>query len=237
MGFNSESIINMPNDSLINSSSNTINPLEVIRIGMKDKTTLKKSSNSEIEYLYLESANIKVNAAQHSGIKTKKGELLSIADIWLLLTLSKDEYSYKYIINRGNKYINVVDKIKIISIITDTSDNTIVDNITVQIIPIDPNQPTFKDINSINNELVKSESMQVPSTKTTYTHSQLLYPDDLAEIDVSELNNHEIPIFLLFPVSPLTNLQKTNVNRAINTIQSSKDLSSLNSSKTVTGKN
>ncbi|EDO06239.1 hypothetical protein BBOV_II002840 [Babesia bovis T2Bo] len=63
--------------------------------------------------------NIAVNMLDPSGICSRRGEAYSIGDVILLLCIRRTDYSYSSITQRGFKYVNVLERDRIKSILTD----------------------------------------------------------------------------------------------------------------------
>ncbi|KAK2198268.1 bifunctional Cell division control protein 73 [Babesia duncani] len=61
--------------------------------------------------------NIKFNLLAPSGLTNRKGETYVIGDIILLITIKREEYTYTFVTKQGFKYINVLERDRIKSIL------------------------------------------------------------------------------------------------------------------------
>ncbi|ORM41424.1 Cell division control protein 73 [Babesia sp. Xinjiang] len=64
--------------------------------------------------------NVTVNMLDPSGLCNRRGEMYTIGDVVLLLCIRRSEYTYSSISNRGFRYINVLERDRIKSILCDS---------------------------------------------------------------------------------------------------------------------
>ncbi|PHJ19100.1 rna polymerase ii accessory factor cdc73, partial [Cystoisospora suis] len=100
------------------SSGLAVNPLSLIylnvfRKGPSDSMVCRLDTVRGEEALVFPEFNCYSPARLPSGLESRRKELFTLADIFLLLSTPKELYTYTHIAQQGHKYINVLERAKI----------------------------------------------------------------------------------------------------------------------------
>nr|CCA30113.1 RNA polymerase II assessory factor Cdc73p,related [Neospora caninum Liverpool]CEL71359.1 TPA: RNA polymerase II assessory factor Cdc73p,related [Neospora caninum Liverpool] len=104
----------------------SVDPLAFIHASL-DKKSPSLASSCRLERVRGEEAlvfpelNCYLLATMPSGLESRRKEAFSLADIFLLLSTPKELYTYSYIAQKGHRYINVLERSKIVSFLESLS--------------------------------------------------------------------------------------------------------------------
>ncbi|EPT27444.1 RNA polymerase II accessory factor CDC73 [Toxoplasma gondii TgCatPRC2] len=105
-------------DSTGKASGFSVDPLALLHASLK-KSASSASCRLEVvrgeEALVFPELNCYLPATLPSGLESRRKESFSLADIFLLLSTPKELYTYSYIAQKGHRYINVLERSKIVS--------------------------------------------------------------------------------------------------------------------------
>ncbi|XP_952973.1 uncharacterized protein TA07735 [Theileria annulata] len=82
--------------------------------------------------------NLQINVLSPSGLTSRRGELYLVADILLALKLVREEYTYQFVTDRGFKYINILERDRIKSILEEVKVSPELLNFKVEYRAINP---------------------------------------------------------------------------------------------------
>ncbi|OEH80047.1 RNA polymerase II accessory cdc73 family related protein [Cyclospora cayetanensis] len=96
-----------------------LNPLALLRAAYEDGVdSCMLQQVGGVERLVLQKRNCYIDAGAPSGIASRKREAYTVADLWLLLSTPKEAYNYLAITEKGHRYINVLERPKILHAIS-----------------------------------------------------------------------------------------------------------------------
>ncbi|KAL8274705.1 hypothetical protein Esti_001420 [Eimeria stiedai] len=109
-----------------------VSPLVILRVAYEDgqsSCVLQQRSGGggaqnegpSLDQLVLQHRNCFLDARAPTGLESRKREPFCVGDVWLLLATPKENYNYLFTTQKGFKYINVLDRQRVVSAVTEAA--------------------------------------------------------------------------------------------------------------------
>ncbi|KAK1442694.1 Cdc73/Parafibromin domain containing protein [Babesia gibsoni] len=115
----------------------TANAIEILKgVSSSDCAVEFALEASGVVVCRIHSQNVVVNLLDPSGLCSRRGESYLIGDVLLALCIRKEDYTYSSVTKRGFKYINILERDRIKSILDDPDVSPELQEVKIRYIPI-----------------------------------------------------------------------------------------------------